>query len=85
MTDTLPARRGWRPWIVAIAVGAVAGAIVLGVGSRLAMRGITLLEDRPREWSVGGTLRVVGFGALFGAIAALLRAILALVPSSRLS
>jgi uncharacterized membrane protein YqgA involved in biofilm formation len=85
MTDAPPRRRAWRPWVVAIVVGAVAGAIVLGVGSRLAMRGITLLEDRPREWSVGGTLRVVGFGALFGTIAVLLRAILAVVPSRRLS
>ena len=33
-----------------------------------------MLEDRPRLWSVGGTLRVMAFGAGFGAVAGALRA-----------
>ena len=50
-------------WMLAIGLGAMLGAIVLGGGGRAAMRGIAMLEDRPRLWSVGGTLRVMAFGA----------------------
>lgn len=47
--------------------------LVLGLGGRLAMRGITLWENRARQFTVDGTLRIMGFGALFGIVAATLR------------
>ena len=61
-------------WIAASILGAALGALVLGVGGRLAMRGVSIWEGRARLLSVAGTLRVVAFGAAFGAAAGALRA-----------
>lgn len=47
--------------------------LVLGIGGRLAMRGISMWESRARQFTAGGTLRVMGFGAIFGAAGAGLR------------
>ena len=63
-----------QEWMLAIGLGLVLGALVLGGGGRFAMRGISLLEQRPRQWTLGGTLRVIAFGAGFGAVTGLLRA-----------
>jgi hypothetical protein len=71
--------RGTHAWLAALVLGAVLGALVLGVGGRLAMRGISLWEGRPRQFTVAGTLTIVGFGAAFGTAAAGLRAALDLV------
>jgi hypothetical protein len=40
------------------------------------MRGITLWEERAHQFSVGGTLSVMGWGAAFGVLGASLRAAL---------
>ena len=40
------------------------------------MRGITLWEGRARQFTIAGTLNVIGFGAMFGVAAATLRAAL---------
>src|SRR5881628_1137621 len=71
---------GLRPrahlWLLAFAPGASLGALILGGGGRLAMRGITLSEGRAHQFSTGGTLTVLGFGAAFGVLGAGLRAVL---------
>lgn len=50
--------------------GALAGGVIIGIGFRIAMRVVALLEpSRIPEFSVGGTLFiVVGIGGIFGGI-----------------
>jgi hypothetical protein len=55
-----------------LTLGAAVGAVFLGVGGRLAMRIIALLEDRGTTWSFEGSLTVVVMGAVFGTIGGLL-------------
>ena len=55
-----------------LTLGAAVGAVFLGVGGRLAMRIIALLEDRGTTWSFEGSLTVVFMGAVFGTIGGLL-------------
>jgi hypothetical protein len=63
----------WQVLLRAMLAGAVAGTVVLGVGGRLVMRLIAILfAPGPAGFSWGGTLEVVGAGALFGTAAALL-------------
>jgi hypothetical protein len=52
----------------AIALGAIVGAIFLGVGGRVAMRIFALLEGREPGWSLGGSMTVVFMGAAFGTL-----------------
>jgi hypothetical protein len=61
------------PILAALGAGAIIGAIILGGGGRLAMRAITLWEDRGHQFSVSGSFAVIGWGAAFGAGAAALR------------
>lgn len=54
--------------------GAVAGTLILGVGGRLVMRIMALLfSPEPPEFSWGGSLDVIGAGAMYGTLAGLLR------------
>ena len=46
--------------------GGLIGALILGAGGRIVMRLLALLVDRPTGFSLGGTLEVVGYGALLG-------------------
>ena len=55
------------PWLVGLLVGAVSGVIVLGIGGRIAMRGIALYNGRPTGFSWGGSLTVLVLGAACGA------------------
>lgn len=66
-----------RPWIQGFRTGAVFGALALGVGGRLAMRGISLVESRPTSWSISGTLAVIGVGLVFGVILGVVRSAIA--------
>ncbi len=59
-------RLNWRDWLRYSLIGAGVGAVVLGVGGRLAMRGIAVLSGAPPSFTVGGSLRVVLMGALSG-------------------
>ena len=52
----------------ALTLGALVGAIFLGVGGRIAMRIFALMEGREPGFSVGGTLPVILMGAVFGVI-----------------
>ena len=66
-------------------VGVLAGAVCLGAGTRLAMRGVAHVEARVSVWTVPGTLQVVMFGALFGLAFALLWALLGRrIPGNRI-
>ncbi len=57
-------------WVSASIVGAAAGTVFLGIGSRFAMRGIAVLSGDAPAWTFGGTLTVVFLGALSGVVAA---------------
>lgn len=82
---TINTRGAVSPWLVAISLGVLLGALILGVGGRLAMRGITLWEDRPRLLSFAGSLTVVLFGTGFGAVAGVVRAAIAILLPARLT
>ena len=62
-----------RSLLNTVMIGASLGAVILGGGGRLAMRGVTLWEGRSHLFSVGGTITVVIWGIGFGIAAALLR------------
>ena len=63
-------RPNGRDWIVGLSAGTVLGAIFLGIGGRLAMRGIALAEGRMPLFTPEGSLAVVLLGAITGAIVA---------------
>jgi hypothetical protein len=50
----------------AIISGTLLGAVVLGVGGRLAMAGITAVGGGTPQFSFGGTMTVVALGAVSG-------------------
>ena len=52
----------------AIGLGALVGAVFLGVGGRMAMRLFALLEGREPGWSFEGSLTVVLMGAIWGTL-----------------
>ena len=55
-----------------LVAGAVLGALVLGLGGRLAMRLLALAIDRGPAFSIGGTAEVVAYGAIVGVMSAAL-------------
>ena len=72
-----------RQFLVGSAAGIVSGAVVLGLGGRLAMAGLVLVRGARPEFSAGGSLEVVLVGAFFGAIGGALSAVLArLAPNA---
>ncbi|HEV8235464.1 MAG TPA: hypothetical protein VGP84_12740 [Gemmatimonadaceae bacterium] len=62
-----------RNALASLTIGTGLGALVLGSGGRLAMRGVTLWEHRPHLFSVSGTVAVFLWGAGFGLAAGALR------------
>ena len=48
-------------------LAATLAGIWLGVACRLAMRAVSIASDTRREFSLGGSLEVIAFGALVGA------------------
>ena len=64
-------------------VSGIAGGLVMGVTARISMRAVALLADMPPSFSFDGTLTIIGFGALFGALAGLVYGfILPFLPGS---
>jgi hypothetical protein len=49
--------------------GMMAGGVVLGAGGRMVMRALAVIAEREVEFSFGGTIEVVAFGAITGSIA----------------
>jgi len=47
----------------------MAGAVVLGAGGRMVMRALAVIAEREVEFSFGGTIEVIAFGAIIGSIA----------------
>ena len=54
-----------------LVTGAAAGALIGGIGARLAMRVVALLGEGVPSFSVGGTLGILLMGAVLGAIGGL--------------
>ena len=74
-----------KDWLFATALGLAIGTIVLGIGGRLAMRGIALVQGRAPGFTIGGTTTVVFVGAVCGVIGSLIFAgTRALVPGNRI-
>ena len=68
-----------------LVVGALAGALLLGIGTRVGMRGVALVEGRVPTWTFTGTLNVVGMGLVFGLLFALVWVVLGRrIPGNRL-
>ena len=65
-------RLTWRDWVRHSLIGLGVGAVVLGIGGRVAMRGIAVLSGAPPGFSFGGSLTVVLLGALSGLVGALI-------------
>jgi hypothetical protein len=61
-----------RRLAIALLLGAVAGALFLGAGGRLAMHAFALATDRPAGFTLAGSLKVVLAGAIAGVIGGLL-------------
>jgi hypothetical protein len=59
------------------------GAVVLGIGGRIAMRGIAVLSGAPPGFSLGGSGTVVLLGAACGLVGALILMILRAVLAGR--
>ncbi len=72
-----------------LVTGAAAGALIGGIGARLAMRVVALLGEDAPSFSIGGTLGILLMGAVLGAIGglgfALVRWLLRLQMSGRTS
>ena len=77
-------RPSGKDWLFAVALGLAIGTLVLGIGGRLAMRGIALVQGRAPGFTIGGTTTVVFLGAVCGVIGSLIFAgTRALVPGNR--
>lgn len=58
-------------WIVGVILGLGLGLTILGIGGRIAMRGVAVWSGQPGGFSLGGTLTVVGLGAFSGGVGGL--------------
>jgi hypothetical protein len=72
-----------RTIVVVIATGAAVGAVILGVGGRVAMHAFALATAGVGGFTFGGTMTVVGAGAAFGVLAAVLYAAARLILPRR--
>jgi hypothetical protein len=71
-------------WITLTTLGAALGALLLGIGGRMAMSVIALSTGQPPAWTLGGTLAVIALGAASGVAGAVIRLATAwVVPSPR--
>ncbi|MEX2110447.1 MAG: hypothetical protein WD802_07590 [Gemmatimonadaceae bacterium] len=52
--------------------GALLGLVILGVGGRLLMRVVAIMQGATAGWTVGGTMTVVFLGTVSGFVAGLI-------------
>ncbi len=57
-------------------VGATLGALILGLGGRIMMRLLAVMIERDPAFSLGGSLEVVAYGAIVGAVSGAVFALL---------
>ena len=65
-----------NPWVFDTVVGMALGLLILGIGSRIAMRIIAHATNVAPSFSLGGTMTVVSLGVVSGAAGGLIYAIL---------
>jgi hypothetical protein len=63
-------------WAFLLIVGFALGALLLGLGGRVAMRGVAYLNKATPTFSLGGTLTVVLWGAFAGVVGSLMYGLL---------
>ncbi len=73
-------RPGGRDWMAGLLLGALAGAVFLGAGGRVAMRGVAILQEWTLSFSVDGSTTVVLMGSLAGVVGAALHLGLQSIP-----
>ena len=59
-------------WRATLGVGALLGAVVLGIGSRIGMRIVAVAQGGTGAFTIEGTLTVVMFGAITGVVVAII-------------
>jgi len=69
---SVPISGSWREWVRCSLIGSGVGAVVLGIGGRVSMRGIAVLAGAPGSFSLGGSVTVVFLGAVAGLAGALI-------------
>jgi hypothetical protein len=79
-TQTPASRPSGPDWLKGIALGAAAGAVILGAGGRLAMRGVAIVQEWTLSFSVGGSTTVVMMGTLAGVTGAVILLALRSIP-----
>jgi len=62
----------WRAAAITLLLGAAIGAVCLGLGGRLAMRGFALATARASAFTLRGTLNVMFAGAIAGSLGGVL-------------
>lgn len=60
------------PWLRGAILGALLGTVFLGIGGRVAMRGVAMAQGAATGFSLGGSLTVVFLGAAAGLAAGLI-------------
>ncbi len=71
--------------LLGLLCGLITGAVILGAGGRIVMSVIALLGNVTPTWSLGGSVEVIVFGALVGAVVGLVYgAVRAYLPGSSL-
>jgi hypothetical protein len=78
--STVSSRPGVQGWLTGVALGAVTGAVILGAGGRLAMRGVAIVQEWTLSFSVDGSAAVVFMGACAGVAGAIILLSLLSVP-----
>lgn len=73
-------RLSGRDWVAGLALGAVSGALILGAGGRLAMRGVAIVQEWTLYFSVDGSSTVVMMGTIAGMVGALILLVLRSIP-----
>lgn len=69
-----------QDWVWGILLGGVCGAVILGAGGRIAMRGVAIAQEWTLSFSIGGSTTVVMMGAVAGVAGAIIVLTLSSIP-----